>query len=487
MESGKSIKKNYFYNLLLQLSSIFVPLILTPYVSRVLGAESIGEISYTQSIINYLIIFGNMGTGIFALRQIAYYRDDYEKQRTFFSTMLCLRLFMYVPMFILFFLLVFLYESYSITIFVGGTYLLAEAISVEWYFSGNENFKITVVRSLSIKLLGFLLVFLFVKESADKYVYVLILGGLALIGAITLLMIALKQNHGLVRPEISQMKNYLIGGIILLIPQIASSIYVYFDKIMIGILSSGVVENGYYEQTQKIIRLSITIVTALPTVMLPRISSAYSQHHSEEIEAYMIKSMKFSLLMAFPIMVGVISIADNLVPWFFGAGYDKVILLLKIQGPIILFNSFHNIIGYQYFLATKQERRFTLTILAGTIPNLILNFILIPRFDSIGASIASVFAEILIALVQLAIISKIMNLLPILKYAFKVVVASAVMLLVLCVVGDYVEPGMAPTFILILVGSSVYFGIQLIFKDELLLPIVQNVKGVIVRWKEKGQ
>ena len=138
-------------------------------------------------------------------------------------------------------------------------------------------------------------------------------------------------------------------------------------------------------------------------------------------------------------------------------------------------------------MATKQERRFTLTILAGTIPNLILNFILIPRFDSIGASIASVFAEILIALVQLAIISKIMNLLPILKYAFKVVVASAVMLLVLCVVGDYVEPGMAPTFILILVGSSVYFGIQLIFKDELLLPIVQNVKGVIVRWKEKGQ
>ncbi|MCM1237470.1 MAG: oligosaccharide flippase family protein [Ruminococcus flavefaciens] len=475
MSNGESIKKNYFYNMLLQISGILVPLAVTPYVSRALGAEGIGEISYTQAIINYLILFANMGTGVYALRQIAYYKDDADKKKSFFSTMVYLRMFMYIPIVILFGGIVILYKEYSLLFLVEGIYILAEVINVEWYFAGNENFKITATRSILIKLLGLMLIFLFIKVPGDKYLYIFILGGLLLLGNITLFLIAFSQQ-GIVRPDKSQMKVYLRGSVVLFIPQVASSIYVYCDKIMIGALSSGIIENGYYEQTQKIIRLSITIITALPTVMLPKISTAYSQRRQEEIANYMIKSMKFSLFMGIPIMLGIVSVSDHLVPWFFGTEYGKVALLLKVQSPIVLFNSFYNIIGYQYFLATKQEKTFTLTILAGSICNLVLNYMLIPRWDSVGASIASVCAEVIIASIQIIILGKTVNLFSLVKYTGKAIIAGISMLLVLCFIKRFLCAGIIETFLLILTGTLVYFIIQIIFKDELLLSVLKSAQ-----------
>ena len=78
---SKSIKKNYIYNLIYQIFIMIIPLITTPYLSRVMGAEKIGIYSYTYSIVTYFILFGSLGISTYAKREIAYVQDNI-KQRT---------------------------------------------------------------------------------------------------------------------------------------------------------------------------------------------------------------------------------------------------------------------------------------------------------------------------------------------------------------------------------------------------------------------
>lgn len=475
MREENSIKKNYLYSMFLQVFNILLPLISTPYISRVFNAQIIGEISFTQSIISYLILFGNLGTGVFAMRQIAYLRGDEIRQQEFISNIITLKLIIVFPSVIAYIIIIYLYKEYSLLFLAEGLYLLAETMSIEWYFSGNENFRIVAVRSFLVKLIGLSLILLFVTNTEDKYLYVLILSGSMLIGNIVMWRLALKGKK-FVHPSMLLIKKYLQGSIILFLPQIAGSVYLYCDKIMIKFLSSGIAENGYYEQAQKIIRISITLITALPTVMLPRISSAYSQNKKGQISDYMTKSFEFVLVLGMPLTLGVIGISDNLVPWFFGIEYMKVAQLLKILAPIIFFNSLYNVIGYQYLLSVRRERLFTITIMVGACVNIGLNTILIPMFDSLGASMASVFAEITVTLCQLVFVWRVFNLKLLFKCIIQTLLASITMFVVIIFIANKMSTQFISTCLLIFLGAVLYGTLLFLCKNELMIEMLKFLK-----------
>ena len=60
------LKKNYVYNLLSQLLTIIIPVITTPYVSRVLGAQAIGDFGYATGIVSYFCMVAMLGTANYA-------------------------------------------------------------------------------------------------------------------------------------------------------------------------------------------------------------------------------------------------------------------------------------------------------------------------------------------------------------------------------------------------------------------------------------
>ena len=87
----KSIKKNYIYNLIYQIFIMIIPLISTPYLSRVMGAENIGIYSYTYSVVTYFILFGSLGISTYAKREIAYVQDNAEKRTKVFLEIFILK------------------------------------------------------------------------------------------------------------------------------------------------------------------------------------------------------------------------------------------------------------------------------------------------------------------------------------------------------------------------------------------------------------
>lgn len=81
-----SIKKNFLYNAFYQVLTLILPLITTPYISRVMGAEKIGVYSYAYSIASYFGLFILLGLNNYGNRTIASVCDDKKKlSKTFWS------------------------------------------------------------------------------------------------------------------------------------------------------------------------------------------------------------------------------------------------------------------------------------------------------------------------------------------------------------------------------------------------------------------
>ena len=115
------------------------------------------------------------------------------------------------------------------------------------------------------------------------------------------------------------------------IPTISASIYTVLDKTLLGIITNDSFQNGYYEQATKIIELikSVTFI-ALNKVMESRASYLYAQNKIDEIKLNLKNSLDFVLFIAVGATCGLIGISRWFVPWFFGEGYDQVVLLLSL-------------------------------------------------------------------------------------------------------------------------------------------------------------
>lgn len=266
---------------------------------------------------------------------------------------------------------------------------------------------------------------------------------------------------------------------LLFVPQIANKVYNMLDTTMLGKLIADKAETGFYEQSQKIIRVLLTVVTSLGTVMVPRMANMFANGEKEKISEYMKKSFHFTYLLSFPIMFGLIAISDNFVPWFFGPGYEKVIVLMKIITPIILFMGVANILGTQYLLPTKRQKEFTISVLIGIVVNFILNYIMIKLWKSIGACIATVISQIVVDVVQCYFVKDEVNLKEMFKASY-IYLFSAIMMFICCMFVMLFCSGFVCFVIQIMIGIIVYLVMLIIFKNEFIYLLIAKARDKIM-------
>ena len=171
-----------------------------------------------------------------------------------------------------------------------------------------------------------------------------------------------------------------------------------------------------------------------------------------------------------------IGISDNLVPWFYGSGFEKVAMLLKVSGFLVIAIGLSNITGLQYLVPTKQQSKLTKSVCVGAVVNVILNAILIPKLYSVGAAIASVIAEFSVTLVQFMYVRKQINLRKVIKFGFKYFGASIIMLLVLQIENLVLYPGILATLVMVASGVMIYFIVLLAVKDSLVFEVIGIIK-----------
>ena len=258
---------------------------------------------------------------------------------------------------------------------------------------------------------------------------------------------------------------------------------------MIGTIVPDISEVGYYEQSQKIVKILLTIVTSLGTVMLPRIANTFASGEKEKVNKYMHKSFNLVFLLAFPIIFGIIAISDKFIPIFFGQGYEKVSILVKVISLIILLIGLSNVTGTQYLLPTKRQKEYTTSVICGAIINFTMNLMLIGRFGAIGASIGTVIAELTVTSMQIYFVRKDFDIKNILKMSRKYVISSLIMYAVCLIIGIFKVNNLISVILQVLCGILTYGIVLIILKDEFVYEILDKLKekNVIKTIREKKE
>ena len=467
MSSKKSITKNYIYNLIYQVVAFIIPLVTTPYISRVLGAENIGIYSFTASIVTYFILFGSLGVAMYGQREIAYVQDDIKARSKTFYEILLMRFTTIGSSLVVFYFTFCQTGEYSIYYKILILEIIANAVDISWFFQGLEEFKKTVMRNLAVKLICLAGIFVFVKSPNDLIVYILIYMLSALIGNLSLWLYLPKYIQKVKIKDLKVFK-HLKPTIALFIPQIAIQIYTVLDKTMIGVLVEDKSEVGFYEQAQKMVKMLLTVATSLGTVMQPRIAHTFAKGDMKKLKEYIDTSFKFVSFLAFPLMFGIASISSKFVPIFYGEGYEKVIILICIISPIIVAIGLSNLMGIQYLLPTKKQKEFTISVTAGAIINFIFNMIFIPLWQSIGASAATVIAECAVIAIQLYFVRKEIKTKDVIMNSKNYFIASVIMFVITMLINIFVQQPVLSITIQVVIGVIVYFAILFVLKDDLV-------------------
>lgn len=469
----KSIAKNYIYNLIYQMLTILLPLITTPYLSRVLGVEPIGIYGYTVSIVTYFILFGSLGIAMYGQREMAYLQKDKKGRTKAFWEIIIVRAISLTISMIIFYIAFGRTGEYVVYYRILLIQIFANMFDISWLFQGLEEFDKTVIRNMIVKLLCLVLIFTVVKQADDLWKYFIIYVGADLLGNMSLWLYMPKYLEK-INIKSLELKKHIKPALALFLPQIAIQIYTVLDKTMIGAITNDMAEVGFYEQAQKVVRAMILIVSALGTVMSSRIASEYSKGNKEEINKCLKQSFNFAWFLGIPMMFGLIAVAKKFVPWYYGEGFEPVIEILIATSPIILSIGLNNVTGIQYLIQTGEEKIFTKSVVIGAILNVIFNFILIKVIGAVGAAISSVIAETAILMVQVKYLKNRINIKEIFSLSLKCWISGIIMFACVFAISNILSVSILNTVIEIVIGAIIYIGILMIMKYKFLYDIINQ-------------
>ena len=393
-----SVKKNYIYNVIYEILIIVIPLITSPYISRALGAEQVGVYTYCYSIVSYFVLFARLGIVTHGSRSIVGAKNEAEKNKVFSNT-LAIQLILSFFMIILYIVYFSIFDlEYHIMSIIMLSYLVAAAFDINWFFFGIEKFKITVTRNIIIKLVSTVLLFGIVKGPGDLWKYGLILGLSQLVGQISVWPY-IKKYVKIVKPELKEMKVQFVAILILFIPQIAVSLYKMMDKIMIGYYCTKN-QLGFYEYASMIVNLPLGFITSLGTVMLPRISSLMKDGNNKKSLEYMHYSIIFAVALSTAFAFGLSAIAPVFIPFYFGEEFGPASELLIGLSVTLIFLAWANVVRTQYLIPSKKDKEYIVSLFSGAAANVVINAILIPRYQAWGAVIGTIVAEVTVCVLQ---------------------------------------------------------------------------------------
>lgn len=471
----KSITTNYLYNVVYQIVTLLTPFLVTPYLSRVLEADGIGIYSYVSSVVAYFILAASLGIAMYAQREVSYYRDDKRVMtRVFYEVQIFHALLVLVSL-TAYYVFISHVDSNHDIYWIQALNIVAVFFDISWFFFGLEEFPKIVIRNFIIKILNVISVFIFIHKADDLILYTFLMAALNILSG---LIMWIQLPPYLVRIKWSMINPFRNFKIIIqmFLPQIVGSIYLVMDKTMLGVLGGSDFENGYYEYAERIAKLPIALLTSLGTVMMPRLAYAYSKGDFTVIRDYMERANRFTWFMSVPVCFGLMGIASNFVPWFFGAGYETIIPLIWILSGITICISFSCLFGPQYMIPTGQQNFCTLANACGAIVNLVLNFILIPQLLSIGTAIATLLAELSVTIALSFFLRKQLPVWKYLKMSFRYLGAGCIMLIILVLFSNNLQSGIIQTFTLIFIGGTIYLGILYILHDEMLVIVWNKIK-----------
>jgi O-antigen/teichoic acid export membrane protein len=391
--SEKRIHTNALYNLLLSISQVVVPLLVFPYVSRVLGPDGVGQIGFIDNVLQMVTLIAALGIPIYGVREIAKVKDDFEARSHLFSSLFWIHFLMSLGVALIYALLILTlptFQAISTLAWISLAMIFNQVLMMEWLFQGLQEFPYITKRTLIIRFLSIILIFVGVQTPDDAWIYFVIMFGTGTLNAMINILFAgrfvrLIWRWPTWRMHIRPLLYIFSFGLII-------SIYTVLDTVLLGFLRTSE-EVGYYTISVRVTKLVLTLLTAVVVVTIPTLAVSFKEKDEGMIIRLLQKSFAYIVLIGLPAGVGLMVYAPEIVRLFAGEGYDAAIVSLQILGPTIAIIGFSQLFGLQILNPSGNEKQFLWAALIGMVGSLLLNSFLIPRWGHIGAAWTNLIAE----------------------------------------------------------------------------------------------
>ncbi|MBO0411985.1 oligosaccharide flippase family protein [Enterococcus hulanensis] len=432
----KKTVTNIFYNATYQIFIILIPIITVPYVSRILGAKQLGINSFLVSIDTFLGVIILMGLSQLGVRVISRSQLKEDIRENFFR-LWKLQLLTGIVVISAFCLFTIFFTKDSIYYWLQIPFLISYTLDISWFFIGIGEIKTVISRNTVVKILALIFIFLFVKNKDDLSIYMLI-NSVGTMLANCFFWISLRKYisiNGRGKKKSLKFfsidsKPFLPQALVLLIPQIAVQVYTSLDKTVVGWLA-GSTELSYYDQSQKIARIVLSIVTSISIVLMPTMAKMDLDDRGEEKLTKILKvSYDYTLIISLFFTCYLSLISETFVPFFFGNNFNPMIPNMRFVSLIIVPIAIGGVFANQYTLAKGMYREYSIPYVIGAVTNIVLNLTLVPLFHANGGTASLIITEYFVCFLRIFLIRKHLSFAAIFKGQVKYFIAILFSLLV---------------------------------------------------------
>ncbi|WP_413537675.1 flippase [Enterococcus malodoratus] len=469
----KNIAKNFFYQSIFQLTRILIPIITVPIVSKALGPEGIGIYNYSNSIAQYFVLFGGLGVSLYGNREIALkWHQKEDISQTFWE------IFTFKAIMTLFALSIY----YCIIFFIGNKeffyvqslVIISVLFDISWFFMGIEDFKKTSLCNLFVQFITFFCIILFVKQPGDAIKYTLIQAAGMLLSQI-IVWLFIKEYIHFKKVNLKESMAHIKGSIEYFIPQIAIMFYTNINKTILGVFV-GSAAVGYFSNSMQLNNVFITVITTIDVVLLPHMSGLFAKNNEQRIINVMKETIHIQLFFSIPIMFGVLTVYDKLVPWFFGEKFLFINSVIPFFSILIVVIPLGMSISRQYLMPVGKVKEYNKSVLGGALVNVIINSLLLPTVGFFGVVTANIVSEVFVTLIRTKSFLKITNF----KFEMKKIFSFFFSSLVMCLVTRFITRNMSASFgtniIQLSIAIPIYFLIVTFFGANPLLDLIKSRK-----------
>lgn len=444
--------------------------------------DGIGAVNFLNSVISYIVLLTSLGIPMYAVKEVAKYRDDRLKRDQITIEILLLSFLLCLVGYVAVWLLarfVPQIHSQSALFYVLSLSIVFNTVGVNWFYQAVEDFKFITIRALIIRTLSAAALFLFVKQPSDLLIYGLIIVG-STVGNNIINLIHLRQIIDVKSLQIKRLNliKHIKPTLQLFIFNLIVSFYIHLNSVMLGFIS-GDEQVGFFTAGTKISHIGLTLLSSISTVLLPRCSNLLAKGNADEFNRVIGKSLSLILGLSLPMTIGLILLATPITLVFCGAEYYESIPILILNAPVIVFIGLTNLMGIQILYPKDKINIVLWSVSCGAVVNILLNILLIPSYNAVGAAIATLIAELSVLLFQIIFGNRYLPFKISSLFNFKYIAATIIMSLSIILVLCWVHGNVPQLIIGVLIGIIVYAVSLSLMKDRLFLDLLQPLKSVI--------
>lgn len=391
----KSIKTNVVLNTIRLVSSILLPMISYPYISRVLGPASLGKVDFAASIINYFFIISSLGIPSYGVICCSKIRNDKEELKktvaelltinfalTCISYLILIASVMIVPQF----------QSRQKEILIYSITLICTTLGIDWLYSALEEFRYITIRSIAFKVISVVSMLLLIKKPDDyiRYECILIF---STVGSNILNFLHARNYIDFHKLNLHGLKRHFTPILIFASASIASTINANTDTAMLGLLK-GDYEVGLYSFSVKFKNLIVGINNAALTVMIPRLSYYIGRNERKQFDLLLKKAADSVMAIACGVPIFFCIFAKETIEIIGGSSYSPAVLTMIVLNLCVVVLGATWIMGVGVLQTFGRQNQYAKTMWLAVMVNVCINLLLIPFWGATGAAIATLCTEL---------------------------------------------------------------------------------------------